>query len=465
MILGAGLSALLHGLGIAVLTAGTLSFWADSETATYEVSFQDKTPDTARPLVPERTPTKAPQPAEALQQVRAKAIGDTGFRAEVAPRIPDKPKLTKSQPGIVVADTAKADNGSPVDTASTDVARETPLSQDRPAQVLARMPPPLAAAARAARQQETRLKVEDAPRWQADTPAARQALERTAERYRHAAAAGRAFARYNLALAHLHGRGAEKDRGLAADQFEQSAISGYAPAMLRLAEAYLAGHGKPRDDIEGAAWYRVAAAIGSRAGQQAAALLDAHFGIEQRAQARERAVALQASLSVTRAHDWEKRNREFREAIDRGDVATAARLLGMGADGNITDAEGRSGLISAAWRGHAEIADLLLRAGVDPDSADNQGRNALMWASINGHAALVRLLLGSISTVDTRDVSGLTPLMRAAWNGHDEVVRELLRAGANAALRDDAGVSALERARMSGNPEVVRLLADAVRRG
>lgn len=449
LVLSAALSIVLHGLAVAAIVPHSFAFWP--------VNRQQVTPTEQRPHTAMAETDKAE--TQAIQSVAdnppPRAIGDTGFEAVMVFVTPGTFQRAPTQSSVAQSTAAGT---TPADTPSPS-AKEPSL--DNPTLLAKQIAPPHLAAVKAARQHERRLDLEDAARWSDTTPNGKEALHRTAERYRRSAEKGRHFAGYNLALAQLHGRGIERDTQAAARQLEQTAKAGYPPAMLRLAEMHLADVGPPRDPIEAAAWYRVAAAVGSRAGQVASSLMDAQFTLEQRADARRRAIALQATLSPTRALDWQAKDLALHKAIANGNPAEVNRLLNDGADGNITDADGRNGLISAAWRGHTGVAAMLIDAGIDPDSVDNEGRSALMWASINGHTSLVRLLADKIANVDTRDADGLTPLMRAAWNGHAAVVRELLGAGANPALRDEAGKTALQRAHLSKDPAVVHLLKQA----
>lgn len=452
VVLGAGLSALLHGLAIAAIVPVTLSFWPADQSSREETPVRAASSPAAS-AVSENELAEPHHPTPAMHPPGA--IGDTGFVAEVVFVAPDTLPPVPAAPAEASAPAARAAQSAP--PARTAIVADL----DHPTQLSSRVAPPFAAAVHAARQHEPRLAREDAARWKDRTVAGSQAVQQSVERFRMAAAAGRHFARYNLALAHLHGRGVERDPLRAFKEMEQSARAGYPPAMLRLAEQHLAGLGPARDAIEGAAWYRVAAAVGSHAGGVASSLIDAQFTLEQRAATRQRAIALQASLSPQRPLDWQQKNLALLRAIDSGNRDEVDRLLSDGADGNAADGDGRNGLISAAWRGHTDVADLLIKAGTDPDSVDNQGRNALMWASINGHTPLVRILIGKLATVDARDASGLTALMRAAWNGHGPVVRELLGAGANAALRDNEGMTALQRARLGKADAVVQLLRNS----
>jgi ankyrin repeat protein len=72
-------------------------------------------------------------------------------------------------------------------------------------------------------------------------------------------------------------------------------------------------------------------------------------------------------------------------------VATVKLLLDRGADPNLADDRGRTPLMIAAERGHAEIAALLLQRGSDPSRRDGQGKTARDLAA----DATVATVLGS----------------------------------------------------------------------
>lgn len=79
-------------------------------------------------------------------------------------------------------------------------------------------------------------------------------------------------------------------------------------------------------------------------------------------------------------------------AIAAQDTATVQHWLSEGADPNQRDGDGRTPLMAAAMRGHADIVRLLLAAGADRHLRDRQGLSAADHAERAGHAALLPVL-------------------------------------------------------------------------
>ena len=73
-------------------------------------------------------------------------------------------------------------------------------------------------------------------------------------------------------------------------------------------------------------------------------------------------------------------------------LATVALLLDLSAEVGARDNRGRTALMIAAERDHAEVVDALVKAGAMPDIQDKKGKTALDLAraagSLNAAAAL-----------------------------------------------------------------------------
>jgi hypothetical protein len=184
-------------------------------------------------------------------------------------------------------------------------------------------------------------------------------------------------------------------------------------------------------------------------------------------------------------------NNELLSAASSGNTATAARLLGQGADvdaknnqgdtplmlatksGKIDTAKlliekganleaknnvGETALIAACTAGHADIAQLLVEKGAATDARDDGGATPLMYAGLGGNAAIVDLLLAKGANINAADDKGETPLMYAASAGSADAVNLMLRKNANPAAKDHKGQTALGYATQWNRPEVVQLL-------
>jgi ankyrin repeat protein len=119
-------------------------------------------------------------------------------------------------------------------------------------------------------------------------------------------------------------------------------------------------------------------------------------------------------------------------AAARGAAQTVERLLGAGIDTNARYAHDLTALMWAA--GYADgvksedglrSVTLLLDRGARIEDADDRGRTALMIAAERGHADIVALLLKHGADAGRRDASGQT----AASLASDTAVRELLPHG------------------------------------
>jgi hypothetical protein len=143
-----------------------------------------------------------------------------------------------------------------------------------------------------------------------------------------------------------------------------------------------------------------------------------------------RVPATEAEREVVEA---ELRRRELLRAVKRGDVATARKLLQIGASPNAADVNGIPAILFAAANGDGAMIKALLAAGADVRSKSGPGRKALLhYISRMGFKSL--------------DV---------------EVVRSLVKAGADVNAADKNGSTVLVLARQSNNRELIKLLGGA----
>lgn len=137
-----------------------------------------------------------------------------------------------------------------------------------------------------------------------------------------------------------------------------------------------------------------------------------------------RELSFQASVAVNTA-DF-KGLTPLMTACMFGKFATAAFLLGSGAQGHLTDINGDTALHWAAYKGHAELIKLLIYSGVDLQKPDYFGSTPLHLACLSGNVSCVRILCEkSKIELEPRDKNGKTPLQLAKSHRHSEIVRIL----------------------------------------
>jgi ankyrin repeat protein len=72
----------------------------------------------------------------------------------------------------------------------------------------------------------------------------------------------------------------------------------------------------------------------------------------------------------------------------------------------------------------------MLQQGFAPDSADYDGRTALMLAAVKGHAEVAVALVSAGCNVSAKDSLGRSALMEACVHGHNDFIELLRRQGA-----------------------------------
>lgn len=92
--------------------------------------------------------------------------------------------------------------------------------------------------------------------------------------------------------------------------------------------------------------------------------------------------------------------------------------------------------------------------GIPPNLTNHDGNTLLMLAAYAGHAELVRELLKKGAEVDRPNDRGQTPLAGAVFKLHDDVVKALLEGGADP---NKGTPSAIDTARMFKRDEVLKL--------
>lgn len=133
------------------------------------------------------------------------------------------------------------------------------------------------------------------------------------------------------------------------------------------------------------------------------------------------------------------------EAAAQGDMRSAKKLIGAGADINYrADGDGTP-LIAASRAGHLSMVELLLDGGAEIDLSVPGDGNPLIVAAAESHAGIVRLLVGRGANVDAFMPEDETPLINAVYGGSLEIVDFLVRSGADVNLTVWASTESGER--------------------
>jgi ankyrin repeat protein len=120
-------------------------------------------------------------------------------------------------------------------------------------------------------------------------------------------------------------------------------------------------------------------------------------------------------------------NRDWKDALERRDLATIDALSGLDGNLNARDEHGQTGLMNAARRGDADVVELLVSRGADLNVAAKYGLTALMLAVVNGHTQVAHLLVQAGADVSCKGTgapgfAGKTAQDLARARGQDEVI-------------------------------------------
>jgi ankyrin repeat protein len=115
-------------------------------------------------------------------------------------------------------------------------------------------------------------------------------------------------------------------------------------------------------------------------------------------------------------------------ACERGHTPVVILLIQNGADINVQNSFGISGLMFANQHMFYSIVDILLCAGCDVNSCDNSGKTALMYAVRNNNRLLISALLRHHADVNIADIDGNTAFHFACSTGSVKLVNLLITA-------------------------------------
>lgn len=141
-----------------------------------------------------------------------------------------------------------------------------------------------------------------------------------------------------------------------------------------------------------------------------------------------------------------------------GDAEMLERLLIKGLPPNMSNHNGDTLLMLAAYHGHAEAAKALLEAGAEPDRFNDKGQTPLAGAIFKGFQPIVELLLAHGAQPGFAPTGAKTPVMFAAMFNRLDILKVLLEHGADIDARSTEGLSALDLARTMRAPDSVAFL-------
>jgi ankyrin repeat protein len=147
-------------------------------------------------------------------------------------------------------------------------------------------------------------------------------------------------------------------------------------------------------------------------------------------------------------------------AAEKGDRATALRLLAKGADPNAPGPDGTTAIMWAAANDDLELVRALIKARANVNLRNEFGTSALTEAATIGSSPVIDALLKAGADPNARNPEGETPLMAVARSGHVEAARKLVDAHADVNAKETwGGQSALMWAAAQSQAEMVKFLA------
>jgi uncharacterized protein len=144
------------------------------------------------------------------------------------------------------------------------------------------------------------------------------------------------------------------------------------------------------------------------------------------------------------------------------DAGLGKELIERGAKASVTNRYGITPLYLACVNGNGELVKDLLNAGVDPNTAINGGETALLTAARTGSMGAVSSLIDAGANVNGSERNGQTAAMWAAAEGHSEILQTLLTSGADFETPlERSGFNPFFFAIRAGNSQAVRVLLNA----
>jgi len=149
----------------------------------------------------------------------------------------------------------------------------------------------------------------------------------------------------------------------------------------------------------------------------------------------------------------------LRDEVFRSNQAGVKSILALKANPNVSDKEGRSPLLYAAFLGSVGIVESLLAYDADPDLQDLRGATAISVATYRKSNEVVQLLIKYKADPNLPDRRKNLPILYHNYTTF-KITSMLLKAKANPNVRHKNGKTPLESAKYLKHDRVVDLLLE-----
>lgn len=131
-------------------------------------------------------------------------------------------------------------------------------------------------------------------------------------------------------------------------------------------------------------------------------------------------------------------------------------VLNQLTDVELTDRDGRTVLINAAFCGRTDIIELMLARGANINTADSNGFTALHAAVQEQNISMIETLLANGADIHARNKFGNNVLMLPNNNCPEDIWKLLLAHGADPHIKNNYGISAADLWQMGNGPEFLK---------
>lgn len=124
-------------------------------------------------------------------------------------------------------------------------------------------------------------------------------------------------------------------------------------------------------------------------------------------------------------------------------------------DIHMTDRDGRTVLVNAAFCGRLDVVRFALVRGADINSTDSNGFTALHFAVQEENLEMIRFLLEQGADVNARNIFGNNPIFIPKRNSPTDLFDLLIEHGADPHLKNNYDMSAADIWQSTGYPDYV----------